>query len=149
MHENRYITVLIVHGGSVSKKPSASTHLTKSLSPILPGVLKYTTDKKENWITVNPKTEKSTGTLNRESCGKSSVNLQWAPVHDWKIDRGTRTAISIYKNWLSLKLLLAKYSSVTEKNWIREYSSINLKAWNVVVSDALPSLRRVIMQEMS
>ena len=38
---------------------------------------------------------------------------------------------------------------VTVKNWIIEYSSMNLNAWKVVVKAALPSLSKVIMQDMS
>lgn len=46
-------------------------------------------------------------------------------------------------------MLLFWYKIVTEKNWIIEYSSINLNAWKVVVKAALPSLNKVITHEIS
>lgn len=56
---------------------------------------------------------------------------------------------SIYKNCQLLRSDALKYKMTTDQNWIIEYKAINLNTWNQVTREHLPSLKSLMIGEMS
>jgi hypothetical protein len=94
-------------------------------------------------------TELSTGTLIRDPLGTYLFNDFLACVKPTVKVSGKTTNRSSYKNYLSVKPVIEKYSKHTDVNCIKEYIVIYLNAVNDVVNAALPSQRRIGIQDIS